>query len=235
MTAATESGPANATVADRLRHVRDRVAGAARRADRSPHEVTVVAVAKTFGTDLITAAREAGQVDIGESKAQELTSKWSELGSWVRWHFVGQLQRNKVKDVVGVATLVHSVDRLALAEDIAERAARLGTVQRVLVQVNVTGDDAKAGCEPDAVPGLVRRLRDLPHLACEGLATIPAADVDPRPAFASLRALRDDAAARFPEVSHLSMGMSGDYEVAVEEGATLVRVGEAVFGPRAGG
>lgn len=237
MTAAsTESASSRtADLAPRLRDVRARVDAAASRAARAPHEVTLVAVAKTFDADVVAAARDLGQVDIGESRAQELTAKWEALGSRVRWHFVGRLQRNKVSDVVGVAAVVHSVDRPELAEAIADRAARLGAVQRVLLQVNVSGDEAKAGCAPSAVPGLIRRLRDLPHVACEGLATIPAAGEDPRPAFASLRALRDDAAAWFPEVAHLSMGMSGDYEVAVEEGATLVRVGEGVFGPRAGG
>lgn len=226
-------GPCDTSIAGRLTEVRTRIAAAAERAGRDPAEVTLIAVAKTFDADAVAAARDAGQVDIGESRANELSTKSQALGSRVRWHFVGQLQRNKVKDVAGVACLIHSVDRLSLAEEIAARAARSGTVQRVLLQVNVADDEAKAGCAPhDALPTLAR-LRDLPHVACEGLTTIPAMGADPRPAFASLRALRDDAAARYPEVTHLSMGMSGDFEAAVEEGATLVRVGEGVFGPRA--
>lgn len=224
-----------AAIGRRLAEVRGRIAAAAERAGRDPRAVTLVAVAKTFGAEAVAAAREAGQLDVGESRAQELTAKREALGSRVRWHFVGQLQRNKVKDVVGGVALVHSVDRLPLAEDVAERAAKLGIVQRVLVQVNTAGDEAKAGCDPDEALRLLARLRELPHLACEGLTTIPMLDADPRPAFARLRALRDEAAGRYPEVAHLSMGMSGDYEAAVEEGATLVRVGEGVFGPREGG
>jgi uncharacterized pyridoxal phosphate-containing UPF0001 family protein len=142
------------------------------------------------------------------------------------------LQRNKVKDVVGVATLIHSIDRVDLAEPLAERARRQGRVQRVLVQVNVGDDPAKGGCDVDETVGLVARVRAIDGIACQGLMTIPRLGEDPRPAFARLRELRDDVRARFPEVQHLSMGMSGDFEVAVQEGATIVRVGEAVFGPR---
>ena len=233
--ASPETGPRRADMARRVAEVRDRIAAAAHRAGRDPREVTLIAVGKTFGAEALAAARDAGQVDLGESRVQELAHKREALGDRVRWHFVGRLQRNKVATVVGGVALIHSIDGMALAHDVAERARQRGGVQRVLLQVNVTGDEAKAGCSPDVVGPTVAQLRELPHLACEGLTTIPAWDADPRAAFAALRRTRDEASARFPEIRQLSMGMSADFEIAVEEGATLVRVGEAVFGARGGG
>lgn len=222
-------------IAQRLADVRGRIAAAAERAGRDPQAVTLIAVAKAFGPEAVAAAREAGQVDIGESRAQELSAKRDELGHRVRWHFVGRLQRNKVTDVVGAVAVVHSLDRLALAEALAERAQRLGIVQRTLLQVNVDDDESKAGCAPDEALRMLAHVRELPHLVCQGLTTIPRMGATPRPAFATLRALRDQAAERYPEVVELSMGMSSDFDTAVEEGATLVRVGEGVFGSRDGG
>jgi pyridoxal phosphate enzyme (YggS family) len=221
-----------AAAAERLRGLRARIAAAAERAGRSPADVTVVAVGKGFDAAAIAAVRAAGQVDFGENRAQELTAKTAALGPGVRWHFIGRLQRNKVRDVVGVVALIHSVDRLELAEPIAERASRDGRVQRILVQVNQGADPAKAGCAPEDAPELVSRIRTVPGIACEGLMTVPPLGSDPRPVFRGLRRLRDELRARYPEVQHLSMGMSADYEVAVEEGATIVRLGAAVFGPR---
>jgi PLP dependent protein len=224
-----------AYVVDNLVAVRSMIRAAAERAGRSPHAVTFVAVSKTFPAQAVLAARKAGHADFGESRAKELQRKADEVGSGVRWHFVGRLQRNKVRDVVGAASLIHSVDRVPLAEAIAEQARRLGRVQRVLVQVNVGEDPEKAGCSAADAVGFVAKVRALDGLACEGLMTIPPMDTDPRPLFAQLREVRDDVRARFPEVQHLSMGMTNDFEVAVEEGATIVRVGEAVFGPRTSG
>jgi len=224
--------PTADALGDRLAAVRSSVRDAAVRSGRDPAAVTIVAVAKTFPAERVAAVADLGHADIGESRAQELKQKAPELGDRVRWHHVGQLQRNKVKDVVGTATLIHSLDRLSLARDIAERAAAIGVVQRTLLQVNVTGDPQKAGCEPAEVLALLGRVRELDHLACVGLTTIPALGSDPRAAFHRLRELRDAARARYPEVTHLSMGMSGDYALAVEEGATLVRPGEAIFGAR---
>jgi hypothetical protein len=219
-------------IVSRLADVRARILAAAERAGRMPTSVTLVAISKQFDVEAVLAARRAGQADFGESRAQELKRKSRELGKGVRWHFVGRLQRNKVKDVVGTASLVHSVDRLDLGEAIADRARKSAKMQRVLVQVNVGDDPAKGGCAPGDALALVGKLRGLDWIACEGLMTIPPMDVDPRPHFTALRQLRDDIRSRFPEVQHLSMGMTGDFEVAVEEGATIVRVGEAVFGPR---
>lgn len=224
--------PSACALAERLAEMQRRIGEAAERAGRSPYAVTLVAVSKTFGSEVVLAARQAGQADFGESRAQELRRKAKEVGKGVRWHFVGRLQRNKVRDVVGLASLVHSVDNIELAEAIAERARRGSRVQRVLVQVNTGEDPAKGGCDPDDALGLIARVRGLGSIACEGLATIPPQGVDPREPFALLRRLRDAARERFAEVQHLSMGMTADFEVAVEEGATIVRVGEGIFGAR---
>ncbi len=221
-----------ATLPDRLSAVRQRVDAAARRAGRDAAEITVVAVSKDVDADAVALARAAGQTDFGEGRAQELRRKADALDATVRWHFVGRLQRNKVADVVGRAALVHSVDRLAVAEALAARARAHGMVQRVLVQVNAGDDPAKAGCDPHGAGDLVARLDALDGVVCEGLMTVPALGVDSRPAFARLRRLRDELRAAFPALRQLSMGMSADFEVAVEEGATIVRIGTAVFGPR---
>ncbi|HWB70585.1 MAG TPA: YggS family pyridoxal phosphate-dependent enzyme [Egibacteraceae bacterium] len=216
----------------RLAAVQRRVAAAAERAGRARSAVTLVAVSKGFGVDHVAAAWRAGQYDFGESRVQELAAKAPRLEAGLRWHFVGRLQRNKVKQVVDLASLIHSIDRIELAEAVAERARRRARVQRVLVQVNAGEDPAKGGCRPEDAPSLVAGVRGLHGIACQGLMTIPPLHADPRPTFKTLRALRDELQARFPEVRHLSMGMSDDFEVAVEEGATIVRLGEAVFGPR---
>ncbi len=221
-----------ARVTDRLAEVRERAHEAARRSGRSPHALTIVAVAKTFPPEVVAALRDAGHLDIGESRAQELVAKVDALGPGLRWHFVGRLQRNKVAAVVARASLVHSVDRLPLAEAIARHAGEQGKVQPVLVQVNVGADPAKAGFSLEEATEAVGRVRALDGLACQGLMTLPPLEGDPREPFARLRALRDELRATYPEVQHLSMGMSADFETAIEEGATMVRLGEAIFGRR---
>ena len=224
----------NQEIGERLRDLDRRIRAAADRAGRGRAAVTLVAVSKDVEAADILAARRAGQADFGESRTSALLSKAGEVGPGVRWHFVGQLQRNKVKDVVGRVSLVHSVDRLELASRLAERALRVGRVQRVLVQVHLgsPADRLRGGCALEDAPRLVARVRDLDGVACEGLMTVPPQDADPRSCFAALRALRDELRARYPEVQHLSMGMSNDFEVAIEEGATIVRLGTAVFGAR---
>ncbi len=228
---------AGSDVAARLRDVRGRIARAAERAGRSPSSVVLVAVSKRQPLARVREALAAGQRDLGESRAQELVERLAELGPApsdgpVRWHFVGRLQSNKAREVVGRVSLVHSLDRLSLAEELGRRAHDAGRIQRVLVQVNAGEDPAKAGVATADAGDLVRRIRSLDGLSLEGLSTIPPLEGDPRPVFARLRALRDELREQYPELQHLSMGMSADFEVAVEEGATIVRVGEAAFGPR---
>lgn len=223
------------TVADRYASVLARVAAAAERAGRTPGEVTLVAVSKTWPVDVLKDAAGAGVEVFGENRAQELREKHAVLGDRVRWHFVGPLQSNKVRHVAGVAELVHSVDRYGLAEAIARRAHSLGIVQDVLVEVNVGGESTKHGVEPAQAARLAEEVAGLDGVDVRGLMTIPPRAADPdetRPYFRDLRALRDLVVRAVPGATELSMGMSADFEQAIEEGATIVRVGEAVFGPR---
>ena len=194
-----------------------------------PAGVTLVAVSKTHPPEAVREAYAAGQRDFGENYVQEWRAKADALADLpdLAWHFVGGLQTNKVKYLAGRVALVHTVDRRELGEEIARRWARTGGPARVLVEVNVGREEGKAGCLPEDAPGLVEALRALPGLRVEGLTCIPPADLDPRPFFAGLRALRDRLGLR-----ELSMGMSADHAVAVEEGATLVRIGTAIFGER---
>ena len=220
------------SVADRLDDVRRRVDAALAAAGRRPGDVRIVAVAKLHSAAAIREAVAAGQVDIGESRAQELTTKIPDLGAAPRWHFVGRLQRNKVTDVVGRVVLIHSVGSYKLGREISKRAEAAGICQDVLVQVNVGRDPAKGGCPPGEAPALLNALARLPAVRPTGLMTIPPLGTDPRPCFAELRALRDRLMSDHPTVKDLSMGMSADFESAILEGSTIVRVGEAVFGPR---
>ncbi|HEX2051071.1 MAG TPA: YggS family pyridoxal phosphate-dependent enzyme [Actinomycetota bacterium] len=223
------------TVAERVAAVRERIARAAERAGRDPAGVRLVAVSKTFGADAVLEAARAGVTDFGENRAQELRHKAAAVGDAVTWHFVGHLQSNKVRAVVGVARVVHSVDRPGLAEALARRARSVGVVQDVLVEVNVAAEASKHGCEPPAAPALADEIASYDELALRGVMAIPPLAPDPeasRPHFRALAALRDEIAVRHPGAVDLSMGMSGDFEVAIEEGATIVRVGEAIFGPR---
>ena len=223
-----------ASIAERLALVRARVAEAALRAGRRPESVRLLAVSKTKTIEEVRAAHAAGQRELGENYVQELVTKAAALSDLpdVRWHVIGPLQRNKVKQIVSVASLVHTVDRASLAEEIERRAAAIDRVIPVLLEVNVSGEASKAGCSPEEAPALAAAVRAMPHVKLEGLMTIPP-DTDDReearPFFRALRELRDHLGGDLPE---LSMGMSHDFEIAIEEGATIVRVGTAIFGAR---
>ena len=223
------------TIEERLQVVRDRISGAAARAGRDPESVTLVAVTKTRPVDVIAHALEAGITDVGENRAQELKQKVAVLGDGPRWHFIGHLQTNKVRSAVGSVVLIHSVDRFGLAEGIARRAGALGSTQDVLLEVNVSGEESKHGVEPQRVVALASQVATLEGIRVRGLMTMAPFTEDPessRPYFSSLRDLGEMVRRELPEASELSMGMTRDFEVAVEEGATLVRIGEAIFGPR---
>jgi pyridoxal phosphate enzyme (YggS family) len=200
---------------------------------RLPGGVTLVAVSKTHPPEAVREAYAAGQRHFGENYAQEWREKARALADLpdLEWHFVGSLQTNKVKLLLPEAPpragWVHTVDRLALAEELSRRAAARGIALRVLLEVNVAREPQKAGCDPDGVPALAEAVGRLPGLALRGLMAIPPAEGDPRPHFGALRALRDRLG-----LPDLSMGMSGDWEAAIEEGATLIRVGTSIFGPR---
>jgi pyridoxal phosphate enzyme (YggS family) len=221
-------------IAARWAAVRARVDAAARRAGRDPADVTVVAVSKTHPAAAAVAAVAAGAVDLGENYAQELVAKAAEVAALtsapVRWHFIGRLQRNKAKLVAGKVALVHAVDSVELGVELGKRAAAIGAVQPVLIAVNVAGEATKSGVAADEVEAIVDALRGAAGVRVDGLMTMPPPVEDPevvRPHFRALRALRDRLG-----LAALSMGMTGDFEVAIAEGATLVRIGTAIFGSR---
>ena len=223
------------TTPENLAAVRERVAAAAERSGRSSNDVLVVAVSKSFPVEALAAALDAGVKVLGENRAQELVAKASRLGEGVRWHFIGHLQTNKVRSVVGVAELIHSVDRSSVAEAIAARALSLGIVQDVLVEVNAAGDPSKHGVVPVDAPALVEEVAGLEGVRLRGLMTMPPwpeRAEDSRPHYRSLARLSEAIADRASLGPELSMGMTRDFEVAIEEGATIVRIGEAIFGPR---
>jgi pyridoxal phosphate enzyme (YggS family) len=203
------------------------------------HPVTIVAVTKGVGADAVQAALAAGLTDLGENRVQEALEKMEAPSArHATWHLIGHLQRNKAKLVPGRFALVHSLDSHALAEELDKRAGAHGTPVRVLLQVNVAGEAQKNGCAPADAPALAAQVAALPHLALEGLMTIaPFTDDEAvqRRTFRGLRALRDALKEDGLWLPTLSMGMSADYALAVEEGATVIRLGTALFGPRAPG
>ena len=220
---------------EHLAHVRAEIARRQAIAGRT-HAVTIVAVTKGFGLDAVAAALDAGLTDLGENRVQEALDKIdTPAGRRATWHLIGHLQRNKAKHVAGRFALVHSLDSVALAEELDRRTGAAGGRQRVLLQVNVAGEAQKSGCAPADAPAVARRVAGLPHLALEGLMTIaPFSDAEDvqRRAFRGLRELRDVLQEEGLWLPTLSMGMSADYGPAVEEGATVIRLGTVLFGPR---
>ena len=219
-----------------LREVQDRIAAAAQRASRHANAVRLVAVTKTVSPATIRVLAEAGQTDIGENRAQQIRDRAAELADTdVAWHMIGRLQRNKVKYVVPTCTMIHSVDSLRLAEAISKRAQAGGVQATCLLEVNTSGEEAKAGVTPADAAALASQVAALEGIDLVGLMTMPPFVDDAetvRPLFVALRELREqlNRQADLPQpLTELSMGMTQDYEVAVEEGATIVRVGTALF------
>ena len=225
-------------IAENLREIRERIAQAAARAGREPGAVRLVAVSKTKPAAAIAAAFACGQTIFGENYVQELVAKQPELPVEISWHFIGSLQSNKVRQIAGRVELIHSVDRLSLAREIDRQWGALGKVCDILVQVNISREETKGGASSEELLGLVREVAQLPNVKVKGLMTMPPFFDDPegaRPYFRKLRELAEEvrqAAIPGVEMCELSMGMSGDFEAAIEEGATLVRVGSALFGER---
>lgn len=223
-------------VAQNLGEILDRIASAAARSGRSAGDVELVAVSKTFPAQSVRDAWDAGQAVFGESRVQEAVAKIPDLPGAIRWHFIGHLQKNKIRRALPLFELFHGVDSVDLARDMDRIAAEEGAFPRVLLEVNVAGEATKFGFQPEVIEREIDSLLALPRVQVEGLMTIaPYAD-DPeasRPYFRALRELRDRLEKQVGvPLPRLSMGMSGDFEVAIEEGATLVRVGSAIFGSR---
>jgi len=227
------------TIQGRLKRVKDRIAKAALGCGRDPKAVKLVAVSKTVPVDRVWAAISAGVTDLGENYVQEAREKIEALGrETVSWHFIGHLQSNKAKYAVKLFDLIHSVDSLKLAKEVDRRARAVGKVQKVLVQVNISGEATKSGIETEQAVALVHQMAHLNNLSICGLMTMPPyfnAPEKVRPYFRALKDLHDlirTEAIRNVSMAELSMGMTGDFEAAIQEGATLVRIGTAIFGER---
>jgi PLP dependent protein len=224
------------SVAENLAHVREQIAQAAAKAGRAVDEIELVAITKTHPAEKVREAVEAGQTLFGESRVQEARIKIPELPSALYWHFVGHLQKNKIRHALPLFELIHSVDSLGLAEDVNRIAEEEGLHPRVLLEVNVAGEGSKFGFSPDKLRAQMESLLGLPRLSILGLMTIPplADEAEAsRKYFVGLRELRDRLQTEFHvDLAQLSMGMTNDFPIAVVEGATLVRVGTAIFGER---
>ena len=218
--------------------VEKKVQEACKRAGRNREEVTLIAVSKTKPVSMIEELLPHGVVDFGEDKVQELTAKYEVLPKDLNWHLIGHLQRNKVKYIIDKACLIHSVDSVRLAETIDKEAEKHGVIANILIEVNVAKEESKFGLMPEEVPEFVEKIAGFPHIRVKGLMTIAPFVENPeenRPIFAHLRKLSVDIAKKNIDnitMSILSMGMTNDYQVAIEEGATMVRVGTGIFGER---
>jgi pyridoxal phosphate enzyme (YggS family) len=223
-------------VAANLARVQERIAEAAKKSGRAADQIELVAVSKTHPAEKVQAAFEAGQVLFGESRVQEARAKIPLLPSRLRWHFIGHLQNNKIRHALPLFELFHGIDSLALAQDMQRVADEEGIQPRVLLEVNLAGEASKHGFSPEGLRRELEAALSLGRLTIEGLMTIPplAPEAEAsRPYFVALRELRDELEAEFNiGLPQLSMGMSGDFPIAIEEGATLVRVGTAIFGER---
>lgn len=231
-------------LAENVSAIRKRIVDAASRAGRNPDEITLVAVTKTVGLEEIKEALDAGLGLFGENRVQEAQKKISGLTSEIintactgriEWHLIGHLQKNKAKHAVALFDLIHTVDSRELAEEIDRQAEKIRKVQRVLAQVKLSEEETKHGASEEELPLLLEGIGSLKNLKLEGLMTIPPYFEDPekaRPYFRKLRALRDEAEHTGYRLPELSMGMSNDFEAAIQEGATMVRIGTAIFGER---
>lgn len=225
---------------ERLQSVENRVQKACERSGRSRESVKLLLASKKVSAERLKELVHLPSVLLGENTAQELVSKYEQLPSHpFRWHFIGHLQTNKVKDVVGRCELIHSVDRLSLAQEISKRSSQKNQQSSILIEVNTSGESNKSGVSPDQAIALCQQIADLPHLTIQGLMTVPANSEEESVVRAQFRLLKNLAAQiahkqlRNVEMKELSMGMSQDFEWAIEEGSTIVRVGSLIFGERA--
>ncbi|CAG7620991.1 Pyridoxal phosphate homeostasis protein [Paenibacillus allorhizosphaerae] len=226
------------TLKERIQLVETKVADACHRAGRNRDDVGLIAVTKYVSLGTTGEVFKEGLLHVGENRWQDAQPKWEAFGSEGTWHFIGHLQTNKVKDVVGKFAYIHSLDRLSLAKEIDKKAAALGLTVNCFIQLNVSGEETKYGLAPEALLSFAESIRDMKHIAIVGLMTMAPYEAEPestRPVFRGLREWRDrlnESAVLGYEVPHLSMGMSNDFEVAIEEGATWVRLGSILVGKK---
>lgn len=225
---------------ERIVQVEQRVNEACRRSGRAREDVRIIAVTKYSSLETTQQLLQRGLKSIGENRWQDVREKWEQIGAQADWHFLGRLQTNKVKDIVGKFNFIHSIDRLPLLEAIDRRASAHGLIVNGFIQVNVSGEAAKAGVEPDKLAAFAEQLKSFPSVRIVGLMTMAPYEVDPeetRQVFRKLRQLRDhlNRSSDLPyRIEHLSMGMSNDFEVAIEEGATWIRLGTVLAGKEGG-
>jgi pyridoxal phosphate enzyme (YggS family) len=223
-------------IAENIQHLRERISAKCIEFKRNSQEIKLIAVSKFFGVDAINEANRLGIIDFGENKAQELRDKYEILGDKVTWHFIGTLQKNKVKYAVKAATYIHSVDSLVLTDEINSQAKKLNKVQKILLEVKTSSEDTKSGLDSNTeVLELAKHCLTLSNIELVGLMTMAAFTDDKRiirQSFVDLRKLKDEINQNGLDLSELSMGMTNDYEIAIEEGATMLRIGSAIFGQR---
>lgn len=223
---------------EQYEEVQKKIEAACHRCGRDRSEVTLIAVSKTKPLEMLQEIYDLGERNFGENKVQELTGKYEAMPKDIHWHMIGHLQRNKVKYIIDKVELIHSVDSLRLAKTISEEAEKHGCTAHILLEVNVAGEESKFGMTVEEVPGLAEEIALLPNIRIDGLMTIAPFVEDPeenRPVFRKLKKLSVDIKAKNINnvtMAVLSMGMTNDYEIAIEEGATMVRVGTAIFGER---
>ncbi len=223
-------------IKENIAAVRARIAAAAQRAGRNPEDITLVAVSKTVEPQRIIEAIDGGITHLGENRVQELVKKYDAIPGRIQWHLIGHLQTNKVKYIIDKVSLVHSVDSIELAKEIDRRANRRGTVVNILIQVNVAGEETKFGISPDQVEDMIEEIRSYPGIKVKGLMTIAPFAENPeeiRYVFRELNKKYIDIKRKNIDnidMEYLSMGMSNDFEVAIEEGSNMVRIGTAIFG-----
>jgi pyridoxal phosphate enzyme (YggS family) len=223
------------SVRENLLRVKERIERAAQKAGRDPKEINLVAVSKTVEVARIKEAIEAGVSILGENYVQEAQKKIEAIGRPVSWHFIGHLQSNKARYAVRLFDVVHSTDSIPLAEELNQRAEQEDRVIKVMIEVNLSKEATKFGTDEERVSNLARRIQDLKHLSLEGLMTMPPYFESPemsRPYYTALRELKERMVEERIPMKELSMGMSNDFEIAIEEGATYLRIGTAIFGPR---
>lgn len=226
-------------ISENIKQVREKIEQKCLEIDRNPSEITLIAVAKNFPPDYIKTAFAEGVTNFGENKAQELTAKFehlSDLNEKIKWHFIGNLQRNKVRFAVQVSEYIHSVDSLLIASEINKRAAKINKNQKILLEIKTSDEETKSGLESESeIKDLLRYCTELPNIKLVGLMTIAPFTKDKnliRKSFSYLRKLKDNLKFEVDSLNELSMGMTNDYEIAIEEGSTMIRIGSAIFGER---
>lgn len=223
-------------IAENLAILRQKIEETCKKASRDSADIKIIAVSKYFGIDSILEAKKCGLTDFGENRAQELVLKFERLQNDVIWHFIGTLQKNKVKYVVNSAELIHSVDSIELVEEINKRAEKIEKVQKILLEIKTSGEETKSGLETEnEILSLVKKCSELKNIKLTGLMTMAPLTDDVniiRKSFRDLRNLKDKINNKGYNLTELSMGMTSDFEIAIEEGATMIRIGSAIFGDR---